>query len=229
MQAQEKAEQQAEEDSEPKIVMPSELQIPKKHKHDGSVHSLLQDSRISKEDEQIAVQTQESTATNLNEITEQTEIISTQGGQADAQQQRVVEAIQEQLKSLPIELNNAQIAEQLSHLTPEEAIQMAEEAQKQTTQESDKPADAVNLMIDQSQPDQNVTALSQQNSQEGVDVNELNKLEQIGQEAKNIESSFTEYIVPDHEKHMVDTIFEKNMEMAKVNNASTNETKQAVS
>jgi hypothetical protein len=49
----------------------------------------------------------------------------------NSNEQQVVAAIQEQLQSLPIELNNAQIASQLQNLTPEEAIQMAQEAQAQ--------------------------------------------------------------------------------------------------
>ena len=41
-------------------------------------------------------------------------------------------------------------------------------------------------------------------------------VEQIGQESGHIESGFTEFIVPQSEKSMLDSIFDQNQDMSKV-------------
>jgi hypothetical protein len=52
------------------------------------------------------------------------------------------------------------------------------------------------------------------------------KLELLENEAKNIEQSFTEYIVPDQEKSIVNSIFEQNMQnktsVVQMKNLTTN-------
>lgn len=58
--AQEKAESLAEEENEPHVIMPSELKIPSVPKPaEKSVHELLQESRVSKEEEEELVDSAE--------------------------------------------------------------------------------------------------------------------------------------------------------------------------
>jgi hypothetical protein len=58
---------------------------------------------------------------------------------------------------------------------------------------------------------QNQTTLTRQVLKSGgdVDAHEIEKLDSLSKEAQSIENSFTEYIVPEHEKTLVSSMFHK--------------------
>lgn len=203
-QAQEKADQQAEEESEPKVIMPNELTLPKKESNDKSVHQILQESRVTKEEDQIATMIQEQVdALGPSDLEEQSELVSLDSSVTNLEEQK----LRNTLKNLPIELNNAQIADQLRNLTPKEAMQMFQESQKM----GNRPANVINLQLsEESVPaSQNATiSASQVKSEGGVDSQEISKLDaMMKNETHRIEQSFTDYIIPENEKNMVASIF----------------------
>lgn len=132
----EKAEQDTDEANEPKVIMPSEIKLPPKDK---SVHGILQESRISKEagaeEEQTAVQTQETQAATEAETTqaqeqttEQAATEETQAAQAQTEQ-KATEGAQQEAEQTPGDLSNAQLEAQLESLSEAEVMQLAAEAQ----------------------------------------------------------------------------------------------------
>lgn len=140
-----KAEQEADEANEPKVIMPSEIKIPPKDK---SLHAILQESRISKEggaeEDQAAVQTQETqTPTEGQEQpTEQAAATEeTQTAQAQTEQ-KSAEAAQPEADQTPVELSNAQLEAQLESLSESEIMQLAQEAQAASV-----PPSASNLQL----------------------------------------------------------------------------------
>ena len=85
--------------------MPNELKIPAKPAADDkSVHQILQESRVSKDDE-ANVQTQEQEGPSPAEVAAQNELVNIVNQEADSMEQKVAET----LNNLPVELNNAQI------------------------------------------------------------------------------------------------------------------------
>lgn len=193
--------------------MPNELKIPAKPATDDkSVHQILQESRVSKDDE-ANVQTQEQEGPSPAEVAAQNELVNIVNQEADSMEQKVAET----LNNLPVELNNAQIAAQIQNLTPEEAQQMAQEAQIINT--GSRPPNAINLMIAEAnvsgnasnatQPSQSIAQL--ENNGE-MDAAEISSLESLSREAQSIEKGFTDYIVSDSEKNMVASIFDEKIQ-----------------
>lgn len=193
--------------------MPNELKIPAKPAADDkSVHQILQESRVSKDDE-ANVQTQEQEGPSPAEVAAQNELVNIVNQEADSMEQKVAET----LNNLPVELNNAQIAAQIQNLTPEEAQQMAQEAQIINT--GSRPPNAINLMIAEanvsgnaSNATQSSQSMTQLENNGEMDAAEISSLESLSREAQSIEKGFTDYIVSDSEKNMVASIFDEKIE-----------------
>ena len=109
--------------------------------------------------------------------------------------QGMVKTVEKHVEGLPIELTNEQIAAQLDSLTPDEAIQLAEEAQVAT-----KPSDTTNLQLND-----DVQTNKSSNNTEGKSIAEL----ALEREAQTIEQSFTEYAQKSGEKTAMDKLFDQ--------------------
>ena len=86
---------------------------------------------------------------------------------------------------------------------------MAKEAQAVDQPQSISNLQLSNEELNMSPASNNQTISAKSRIEGGVDAQEISKLESLSKEASNIESSFTEYIVPEHEKTMVQSIFEQ--------------------